>query len=106
MRNSAVLKKADNVADNDDNDNMTRTNATVNDDDDDNDEVSSKSTSTFLTTLDLTLLEVSRHICRPRLKGILTYVILTYTGTETCVVWGIYTRLGYLYQKSTFSGKG
>ena len=30
--------------------------------------------------------------CRPRLKGILTYVILTYTGTETHVVWVIYTR--------------
>ena len=57
---------------------------------------------------ELTLLEVSRHICSLRLKGIPTYispkvkgytdiyVILTYTGT---------CRLGYLYQKSTFSGK-
>jgi len=36
----------------------------------------------------------------PRVKGYTdVYVILTYTGTDTC-------RLGYLDQKSTFSGKG
>jgi len=52
-----------------------------------------------------TLLEVSRHICRPRLKGIPTYmspkvkgytdviyVIITYMGTETRVIWVIYSR--------------
>ena len=50
----------------------------------------------------LTLLEGSRHICRPRLKGIPTYmspkakgytdiyVILTYTGTETHVLFGVF----------------
>jgi len=50
----------------------------------------------------LTLLEVSRHICRPRVKGIPTYrspkvkgctdiyVILTYMGTETDVSFGLF----------------
>jgi len=52
--------------------------------------------------LRLTLLEVSRHICRPRVKGIPTYmsprvkgytdiyIILTYTGTETDVSFGLF----------------
>jgi len=50
----------------------------------------------------LTLLEVSQHICRPQVKGIPTYmspkvkgytdiyVILTYTGTETDVSFGLF----------------
>ena len=52
----------------------------------------------------LTLLEASQHICHLGLKGIPTYMLpkvkgytdiyvtLTYTGTETRVVWVIYTR--------------
>ena len=52
----------------------------------------------------LTLLEVSRHICRPRLKGILTYMLPKVKGytdiwhpnlyryRDRCVVWVIYTR--------------
>jgi len=61
------------------------------------------SISILLLCTILTLLEVSRHICRPRVKSIPPtymspkikgytdiYVILTYTGSETDVSFGLF----------------
>jgi len=47
-------------------------------------------TMCYVPRVTLTLLEVSRHICRP-IKGYTDiYVILTYTGTETHVSFGLF----------------